>query len=278
MGPKPKLGLIAGGGRVPLLVREACRDSDRAVFIAALNGFCDPETVAGTEAGIGHGWFDMTQVGKLFDGLKAAGVAEVTVCGSVTRPDFSKLLPDWRGAKLLPRFIKAGLQGDDAVLRVVVETFEAEGFRLVGVDEIVAGLLAPEGQLGAVQPGEDDWGDIHAGIAAARALGAEDKGQAVVAALGEAVGFEDQSGTDALLRRMMAEPKARGGVLVKCLKPGQERRVDLPTIGTDTVANAQRAGLRGIAVEAGAALIVDRRATVAAADAAGLYLIGFRDG
>lgn len=274
MGPKPKLGLIAGGGRVPLLVREACRDSDRAVFIAALNGFCDAETVAGSD----HAWFDMTQVGKLFDGLKAQGVAEVTVCGRVTRPDFSKLLPDWRGAKLLPRFIKAGLQGDDAVLRVVVETFEAEGFRLVGVDEVVAGLLAPAGQLGAVVPGEDDWRDIRAGIAAARKLGAEDKGQAVVAALGEAVGLEDQNGTDALLLRMAAEPMARGGVLVKCLKPGQERRVDLPTIGTDTVAYAKRAGLRGIAVEAGSALIVDRRATISAADAAGLYLIGFRDG
>jgi DUF1009 family protein len=274
MGPKPKLGLIAGGGRVPLLVREACRDSDRAVFIAALNGFCDAETVTGSD----HAWFDMTQVGKLFDGLKAQGVAEVTVCGRVTRPDFSKLLPDWRGAKLLPRFIKAGLQGDDAVLRVVVETFEAEGFRLVGVDEVVAGLLAPAGQLGAVAPGEDDWRDIRAGIAAARKLGAEDKGQAVVAALGEAVGLEDQNGTDALLLRMAAEPKARAGVLVKCLKPGQERRVDLPTIGTDTVANAKRAGLRGIAVEAGSALIVDRRATISAADTAGLYLIGFRDG
>lgn len=271
MDTKAKLGLIAGAGMVPALVRAACNQTGRPLFIAALNGFCAPATVADAE----HGWFDMTQVGRLFDALKAAGVSDVVICGAVTRPDFGKLLPDWRGARLLPRFIKAGLQGDDAVLRVVAETFEAEGFRLIGVEAVVADLLAPTGQLGAVAASEADWGNIRAGIVAARALGVEDKGQAAVAANGRAIGLEDQAGTDALLRRMVDEPAARGGVLVKCSKPGQERRVDLPTIGTSTVANAAAAGLRGIAIEAGSALIVDLGATAAAADAAGLYLIGF---
>lgn len=271
MGTSPKLGLIAGGGRVPALVREACRQNGRSLYIAALNGFCDPAIVAGCE----HDWFDMAQVGRLFDSLKAAEVAEVTITGSVTRPDFSRMLPDWRGAKLLPRFIKAGLQGDDAVLRVVIETFEAEGFRLVGVEAIVAGLLAPAGLMGRLAPSDDDWLDIRCGILAARALGLADKGQAAVAAHQQTIGLEDEAGTDSLLQRMTLVPEARGGVLVKCLKPGQERRVDLPTIGVQTVANAAAAGLRGIAVEAGAALIVDRAATCAAADMAGLYLVGF---
>jgi len=271
MGTSPKLGLIAGGGKVPALVREACRQNGRSLYIAALNGFCDPATVAGSD----HGWFDMAQVGRLFDSLKAAEVAEVTISGSVTRPDFARMLPDWRGAKLLPRFIKAGLQGDDAVLRVVVETFEAEGFRLVGVEAIVADLLAPAGLMSNQAPSDADWRDIHYGITVARALGAADKGQAAVVAHQQTIGLEDQAGTDVLLQRMALMPEAGGGVLVKCLKPGQERRVDLPTIGVQTVTNAVAAGLRGIAVEAGAALIVDRMATCAAADAAGLYLVGF---
>jgi DUF1009 family protein len=271
MATRPKLGLIAGGGMVPALVREACRQSGRPLYIAALNGFCDPATVMGND----HGWFDMAQVGRLFDSLKAANVADVTICGSVARPDFNRMLPDWRGAKLLPRFIKAGLQGDDAVLRVVVETFEAEGFRLVGVEAIVADLLAPAGLMSKLAPSDADWSDIRCGIAAARELGVADKGQAAVAAHQQIIALEDQAGTDALLLRAALMPGARGGVLVKCLKPGQERRVDLPTIGVQTVANAVAAGLRGIAVEAGAALIVDRVATCAAADAAGLYLVGF---
>ncbi len=271
MGTKSKLGLIAGAGQVPVLVRQACQDSQRPLFIAALNGFCDAATVAEAE----HGWFDMGQVGRLFDGLKTAGVAEVVICGAVTRPDFTRLVPDWRGARLLPRFIKAALKGDDAVLRVVGETFEAEGFRLVGADQIVAGLLAPAAQLSRLAPDTDACADIRAGITAARALGAADKGQAAVVAAGQVIGLEDQAGTDALLARMAQKPAAFGGVLVKCCKPGQERRLDLPTIGPDTVRNAAAAGLRGIAVEAGAALIVDRAATIAAADAAGLYLIGF---
>ncbi len=266
----PKLGLIAGGGQVPALARAACADAGRPLFIAALRGFCDPETVAGAE----HGWFELAQVGALLHGLRAAGVQEVVMCGRVTRPDFTRLKPDWAGAKLLPRFALAALKGDDAVLRVAVEVFEAEGFKLRGVDEIVAGLLAPAGLIGGPPPNEAQQIDISAALAAARDLGAQDKGQAAVAAQGATVGLEDQAGTDALLLRLRGNPTVRGGVLAKCAKPQQERRVDLPAIGVATLENAAAAGLSGVAVQAGAALIVDRAACKAAAERLGLFLVG----
>lgn len=269
---RPKLGLIAGGGTVPVLVREACRAQGRPLFVAALQGFCTEEIVSGTD----HDWFGLGQVGAIFAALHQHGVNDVVLCGRVTKPDFTSLLPDWRGLKLLPRMAAAALQGDDALLRLVVSEIEADGFRLVGVDQIVGGLLAPEGTIGTVTPGERDWQDIHIGVAAARAHGADDLGQAVVVSGGITVGLEDADGTDALLARMAEHPAARGGVLVKCAKPQQERRVDLPAIGVATVDAAARAGLRGIAVEAGGSLIVDRAATAAAADRLGLYLVGVR--
>ena len=104
----PKLGLIAGGGQIPALIRDACRAEGRPVFIAALNGFCDPDTIADTD----HAWFDLPQVGGLLKALKAAGAEEVCLCGHVAKPDFSALKPDWTGALLLPRLIKAALVGD----------------------------------------------------------------------------------------------------------------------------------------------------------------------
>ncbi|MBX3454402.1 LpxI family protein, partial [Ferrovibrio sp.] len=113
-------------------------------------------------------------------------------------------------------------------------------------------------------------------LAAATALGAEDKGQAAVVARGDIVGLEDQAGTDAMLLRLRGNAAARGGVLAKCAKPGQERRVDLPAIGVTTLENAAAAGLSGVAVQAGAALIVDRPACMAAADRLGLFLVGVR--
>lgn len=267
-----KLGLIAGGGQVPALVRAACADNGRPLFIAALRGFCDTETVAGAE----HGWFELAQAGALLKGLRQAGVQDVVMCGRVTRPDFASLKPDWVGAKLLPRFAMAALKGDDAVLRVAVSVFEAEGFNLCGVDDIVAGLLMPEGHIGGPRPNDMQQRDIQAALAAAKALGAEDKGQAAVAANTATLGLEDQAGTDYLLKRMAGNPAAKGGVLGKCAKPGQERRVDLPTIGVMTLENAAAAGLSGVAVEAGSALIVDRAACAAAAERLGLFLVGVR--
>lgn len=274
MARRPKLGLIAGGGQIPALIRDVCRAEGRPVFIAALNGFCEPGTVTGVD----HAWFDLPQVGGLLKALKTAGAEEVCLCGRVAKPDFAALKPDWKGAMLLPRLIKAALIGDDAILRVVVETFEKEGFNVVGADALMQDLLVREGQYGALAPNAVQQGDIILALQAARRHGAEDKGQAAVAAQGSVIGLEDDAGTDALLSRMSGDPEARGGVLVKCVKPQQDRRVDLPTVGVTTVENAAKAGLAGIAVEAGAALMVDAVATAAAADRLGLFLIGLPHG
>lgn len=270
--PPPKLGLIAGGGAIPAIARDACHAQKRPVYIAALNGFCDPATVTGTD----HAWFDLPQVGRLLKSLKAAGVEEVSLCGRVGKPDFSRLKPDMRGALLLPRIIKAAATGDDAILRVIVDAFEQDGFRVIGIEQVVAGLLAQDRQYGAVEPDPAEQTDIRIGIAAARELGQADRGQAVVVAGGRVLGREDDAGTDALLAYMAQQKQARGGVLVKTAKPQQDRRVDLPAIGMTTIANAAAAGLAGIAVEAGAALMVDAPAMAAAADLHGMFLIGFR--
>lgn len=272
--PLPKLGLIAGGGQIPALIRDACHAQGRPLFIAALNGFCDPATIAQTE----HGWFDLPQVGGLLKALKEAAVAEVCLCGSVAKPDFKSLKPDLKGAFLLPKLLKAALQGDDAILRVVIGAFEQDGFRIIGVDSLMQDILVCERPYGRTVPTSAQQADIAVALQAARNLGIADKGQAAVAAGGQVVGLEDDAGTDALLRRMAGLPAARGGVLVKCVKPQQDRRVDLPTVGAVTVENAAAAGLSGIAVEAGAALMVDAVATGQAADRLGLFMIGLPHG
>lgn len=159
-----------------------------------------------------------------------------------------------------------------------MEAFEREGFRPIGADTLMTSLLVRETTYGRRQPTAAQITDVAVALAAARKLGAEDRGQAAVASQGRVVGLEDDAGTDALLQRMAAEPTARGGVLVKCVKPQQDRRVDLPTIGVTTVENAAAVGLSGIAVEAGAALMVDAAATAEAADRLGLFLIGLPHG
>lgn len=271
-----KLGLIAGGGDLPREIVRACRGADRPLFVVRLKGMADPD-LGGPDA-VDSG---LAELGRTLKALKAAQCEAVCFAGLVARPDFGALKPDLRGMAALPGAIAAARQGDDALLRFLAGEFEKEGFRVEGADQVVRDLTLGEGPLGRRQPAPGDWLDIERAMAAARALGGLDIGQAAVAARGVVLAVEAQEGTDAMLRRCAELPAAlRGdaaapvGVLAKAPKPIQDRRIDLPTIGEATVLAAARAGLAGIVGEAGAMLVVDRAAVIAAADDLGLFVLG----
>lgn len=266
--PASKLGIIAGGGALPGLLIESCKAQAREYFVLGLSGFADP---AQLPANI---WLHLSEVGKAFTALKNAGAREIVLAGTVRRPNISELKFDLKAAGFLARVAGRSL-GDDGLLSVIVSEIEREGFKVVGADTILAEILAPAGVLGLHRPDVAAQADIARGINVARAIGAADIGQAVVIQQGIVLGVEAAEGTDALLARCasLAMP-GPGGVLVKAKKPQQERRADLPTIGVDTVRNAKAAGLRGIAVEAGHSLMLGRADIIAAADEAGLFVVG----
>lgn len=267
----PKLGILAGAGELPLRIIEACRAAERPFFVLAFEGSADPAILAG----VPHAWIRLGAAGEGLRLLRENGVEEVVMAGGVQRPSLLQLRPDWRTAKFFARASYRAL-GDDGLLKAVIrELEESEGFRVVGAESLLGTSLAPEGPLGAVNPDETAWHDIALGFRIVRALGALDIGQAAVVQQGLVLGVEAIEGTDALIERCSAlRREGPGGVLVKGTKPGQERRADLPTIGPRTVAQAQAAGLRGIAVEAGATLLLDRAGAAAAADRAGLFVVG----
>jgi hypothetical protein len=266
------LGIIAGGGGLPRRLIEACRAGGRAVFVLALKGAAEPETVKG----VPHAWCRLGAAATALGLLRDHGVTDLVLAGGVRRPSLAAVRPDWRAAKF---FAKVGyrLLGDDGLLSAVVKELEIEGFRLVGAHELLDSAGLPAGPLGRITPGRDAEADIGRGVAIARALGALDIGQAVVVQQGLVLGVEAIEGTDALLRRCTALRRTGpGGVLVKLAKPGQEARIDRPTVGPRTIALAAEAGLQGIAAEAGATLLIDRDEVVRAADQAGLFVVGVR--
>ncbi|MBX9633910.1 MAG: UDP-2,3-diacylglucosamine diphosphatase LpxI, partial [Magnetospirillum sp.] len=165
--------------------------------------------------------------------------------------------------------------GDGGLLRAVARELEGEGFRIVGIDDVLSDCLAVAGPHGQVVPDDQAQADIQRGHQVAKGIGALDVGQAVIVQQGIVLGVEAIEGTDALIRRCgELRRDGPGGVLVKVKKPGQDRRLDLPTIGTATVQEAARAGLRGIAVEAGGALVLGRDAVAAEADRLNIFVIG----
>jgi DUF1009 family protein len=271
----PKLGLIAGGGALPVALAERCRAAGRPLFVLRLKSFAGPELAdfEGEDVGI-------AELGRAIQLLKRARCEAICFAGLVNRPEFSALKPDLRGMRALPGLIAAARHGDDALLRALLAEFEKDGFTVEGAHQVDAGLTLPEGPLGRLGPAGHE-ADIARALQAARAIGALDIGQGAVAAGGVVLALEAQEGTDAMLERCAAlpaalrgTPEARRGVLAKAPKPIQERKVDLPTIGVATIERAAAAGLAGVAGEAGAVLVMDREAVAAAADRLGLFVVG----
>jgi len=270
------LAIIAGGGPMPLTLARAAAARNRPVLIVGLTGFAEKAIDQ-----FPHVWAGFGEVGKIFAAFADHGVTEAVMIGPVRRPDFRALVPDVQGLKLLPRIAAAAMRGDDALLRTIAETFESRGVRIVGADQVLSDLLAKEGPVGGPVPGPELLADAAKAMLVAKTLGRLDVGQGAVVAGGLVLAVEAIEGTDAMLARVAALPElnrgsaaARRGVLVKCIKPGQDRRIDLPTIGANTVLHAAEAGLAGIAVEAGATLISDPEAVASAAETYGIAVWG----
>ncbi len=273
--PPPALGILAGGGPLPGRVAAAAAAAGRGVFLVGLEGYAEPAVLAPFR----HAWARLGAAGRILALLREASCTDLVLVGPVRRPSFLHLRPDAEGARLLARIGRAAFAGDDGLLAAIVRVLAEEGFRVLGAHEVLTEAVAPAGLLRRHAPDAEARGDIARGIAVVRALGAVDVGQGCVVQQGIVLCVEAIEGTDAMLARAagLARP-GPGGVLVKLVKPGQDRRADLPTIGPATVRAARAAGLRGIAVEAGGTLLTDRAGLVDAADAAGLFVLGIDPG
>jgi DUF1009 family protein len=271
-----KLALIAGRGALPLSVAARCEAEGRPVFVVRLAGFADPHLARYPGMDVG-----MAEIGRILNGLKTAGCKAVCFAGIVSRPDFKTLKPDFKGATLLPGIVAAATKGDDALLRKILSVFEAEGYAVEGADDILGGETLPEGALGAVTPTPEQLQDLKKALHVAKKSGELDIGQGAVVCDGLVLAVEAQEGTDGMLMRVASLPadlrggaKARKGALGKSPKPIQDLRVDMPVIGANTIELAALAGLAGVGGEVGRLIVMDRTATIAAADRLGLFVWG----
>ncbi|MEA2742896.1 MAG: UDP-2,3-diacylglucosamine hydrolase [Acetobacteraceae bacterium] len=266
-----RLGIIAGGGDLPAKVAAAARAAGRTVFILGLEGFADAAVLAPWP----HEIQRLGAAGRIVAALRERGCQDLVMIGPVRRPSLLDLRPDAEGAKLLARVGRAAFAGDDGLLAAVMRVLTEEGFRVIGAHDILREAVAPSGVLTRTAPDAQAMTDINRGVQVARLLGSADVGQGCVVQQGLVLAVEAVEGTDAMLARAGALRRdGIGGVLVKLVKPGQDKRADLPTIGLDTIRHAAAAGLRGLAFEARATILAEREACLAAADAAGLFLIG----
>lgn len=263
------LGILAGGGALPVVVAKAAERAGRPVHIVAIDGFAGREIEP-----FPHTRISLGQLDRLVGALRGAGARDLVIVGTLARPDLTKLRFDLGILRYAATARSLMRGGDDALLRRVVRFFESLGFTVRGVSEIAPELAAKAGALGALRPDATQEKALERGRALIAALAPFDVAQATVCEGDRALAVEGADGTDAMLARVAGGTKRLGAVLVKLPKPGQELRVDMPVIGLETVRRAADAGLAGIAVAAGRTLVMDTAETIALADRKGLFLVG----
>jgi len=273
MADRSPLGLAAGSGDLPKRLIAACRSAGQPVFVIALKGHCEPETVRDVD----HIWIRLGAAGQMLRALSEKRIDRLCMAGNVKRPSMLAMLPDWEMIRFMLRFGFRSL-GTNAVLDAIHTRIGEDGVKLVGAHEIIKDLLIPPGPLSERRPDAAAETDIDIGLAAAKTIGAADIGQAVVVRDGKIVAQESVDGTDAMLDRVRRWTEANGadhagGVLVKVKKPQQDQRLDPPVIGVSTLERAAAAGLAGIAVEANGTLVADQQAVQALADKLQLFVV-----
>ena len=256
------LALIAGSGALP---GELAARLDVPPLVCALEGN-DPDGLAVDVR------FRLETLGTLLVLLRDNGVTQVCMAGAIGRPSIDPAAIDAATLPLVPIIAQAMASGDDGALRGAITVFEQAGFSVSAAHEIAPDLLPPVGCVTNVQPADKDRGDAARGAAIVAAMSAADIGQACVVQHHQALAVEGAFGTDWMLRSLTTRPDAGGGILFKAPKPGQDRRVDLPTIGPDTIVAACAAGLSGVVIEAGGVMVLDQPEVLRECDRLGLFL------
>ena len=271
------IGLVAGGGAMPFAVADSLVARGISPVLFALRGACDP---AGVQR-FRHHWISVGQLGRAMRLFRSENCRDLVFIGTLVRPALSEIRLDWGTLRVLGRVLAAFRGGDDHLLSGIGGVLEQDGFRMVGIKDVAPDLLMPDGCLTRITPDRNASADIALGRDVLSALSPYDIGQAVVVIDGHVIGVEDIEGTDGLLARVARlrsegriRAEARRGVLVKAPKQGQDLRFDLPTVGVRTVEGASGAGLAGIAIAAGNAIVAEPQAMIEAADAAGVFVIG----
>lgn len=274
-----RIAVIAGSGALPAAVLETLSLNGEVPLAVLVDGEAD---VARRVRSVEAIDFRLEDAGGLIGILKTRGVDRLVLAGGIgRRPRIRDFRWNMGLARMLPQTIRALASGDDGLLRAVVQHLETNGISVVGADQIVPDLLAQQGPIAGAVPDAHEQRNIRVAIRAARALGELDIGQAAVAVGGRVIAVEGIEGTDGLLERVVTlrdHPRiarVAGGFLVKCAKPRQERRADLPAIGAKTVEDVHRARLSGIAVEAMKSFVLDRSETIRLAEKLGISVYGF---
>lgn len=250
----PTLGIIAGSGDLPVEIASIYSSKKGKCCIAALNGEANLALISHYL----YKPFAIGEVGKIINYFSENQVQNVILIGGIKRPDFGSIKVDFTGSVLLARILKNKLLGDDKALRIIADFLEEKGFKVISPQKVLELNKDNTPFLSNKKPNKQDKIDIDIGIKLIKSLSKMDVGQSVIVADSYILGIEAAEGTDNLIRRcQLLRKKIQGGILVKMIKTTQDTRLDIPTIGPDTIYFLYKHGYNGLAIEKNNVFIVN---------------------
>lgn len=269
---QPKIGIVAGGGELPLEIARSCQSAGRELHILAVDEFA-----ADVPADIPHTRVPISKIGRSMRVLKQQSCRDLVFVGHFARPRDRniRIRPDFETVMFLVRNFGVLRRSNDGIHRAFASTFEKKGFRIVSPLEAAPGLAASEGYLSVVHASPELEQQFNSAIQAALAHGATRQGQAIVFGGGQVLATETRAGTDAMLKSLPATG-GMNAVLIKVMSPGQLATMDPPAIGSQTIELAAQMGLVGVLIEAGRSIVVQPQKVREMADSKGLFVFGQR--
>jgi len=199
------------------------------------------------------------QFGKIIKILKKNKCKKVLFAGKITKPNFSKLKLDLKGIYYIPRIIKSSKLGDAAILKEIIKILKREKINTISSLTFNLELTLKKGTYSIIKPNKEDNIDIKKAITTLSKLGKYNFSQGAVIRNNKVVAIEGKGGTKKMLMQCGSKKQRKKGVLVKFPKKKQDLRIDLPTVGFNTLVQCKSAGLKGIVLKSKQNVFLERK-------------------
>lgn len=256
------LGLVCGNGNLPAVLLEK-----HPYCICALLG----DEPVNINLASKYQKFTLTQIPEILDFFKKNGVTHICLAGSVKKPKITIEMFGIRAISLALRLLILRNKGDNTLLTTLLNYITERGFVMTGITELAPSILAKEGVITKIGITTADKRSIELACKFLNDIAKYDVAQSCIVQDCTITAVEGIDGTATMIVRMKAYND--GAILVKMPKVGQTMKVDMPTIGLETIHQCISSGVKGIAIKSQETIILDVERVVEVANQNGIFII-----
>jgi DUF1009 family protein len=250
--------IIAGSGKLPV---ETIKALDKESIKYTLMIFDDIDY---DESIINHTdvvKIKIAKVGHIVNEIKFRGIKDLVMVGGIKTPNLSAIIPDYLGSVLLANIAKCKIRGDNQIINCIEDFLSEQGINLISIVDIIPNIANHENCKSDEKTYKNYKNDIQIGIDFLNKISGFDIGQSVVVSDGRILGMEDVYGTEGLIKRFESyvdKKSKKKPILIKMPKLGQNMKIDIPTIGYDTIDQLKKANFGGLCIPKNGLIMLEK--------------------